>query len=187
MKIALIVEGPSDKRFFEKLYEQFYRHTQFEVFVRPAGGKPRIFNKAQHHFHSCIYGEGADHVIFIVDIDQSTEVNTLAKFKINGDPSKYSVHVVIRELEAWFLADGNCLSKVLDTLYQPSGYTDKIENPKEKLQMMFKKKFGYILTEMEMVDKIIEHFSLDSASQYNNSARKFKDKLSEFLLQGSPA
>jgi DNA-binding transcriptional regulator of glucitol operon len=49
LKIALIVEGPSDKRFFEKLYEQFYRHTQFEVFVRPAGGKPRIFNKAQHH------------------------------------------------------------------------------------------------------------------------------------------
>lgn len=185
MKVALIVEGRSDELLFKDIYDWFSSKS-IEVIVRSAEGKPNIFKKADKHFHSCIYGEGVDHVIFIVDLDYSTEADLISKFKINGDPSKYSIHISIKELEAWFLADGDCLSEILGTPYQPSGFTDTIDNPKEVLQLMFRKKFGFIMTEVELVKKIVQHFSLDRAAKNNCSAENFVTKLIQLSPQGSP-
>ncbi|MGF7184100.1 hypothetical protein GGQ84_000180 [Desulfitispora alkaliphila] len=172
MKIALVVEGQSDRIFFSSLID-YFKNYGVSIDIIDTGGRPSMFKNAEKHYKACKYGLGADFVIFMPDIDNDVSVDiTAEKVKVcSGD--NYKVSVIVRELEAWILADGNCINQVLDSDYQPSGITDNIVNPKEKLTHMIYDKLNLKLTAFEIAQKFSPHFSVFRAEQNNNSLNYF--------------
>lgn len=182
MKIALIVEGPSDKIVLESQAECF-SELGVEITVRPTGGKPEMCKKAAK-FHKIETILGARKVIFLPD-QNADACAIVTRRKIGMDKCRCAVTLVLkRELEAWILADGNAVTSVTGKQYQPAGQTDSISDPKQELMRRFFRALGYNPSEVEMATEISPHFSLSRATKYNTSAKRFVGELTR-LARGT--
>ncbi|MEA2073161.1 MAG: DUF4276 family protein [Campylobacterota bacterium] len=114
MKIGLIVEGDSDKLFFEHYFKPKFKK---DITVTSSGGKGcRILSKpSMHKDIKALFERGCEKVLILVDLD--TQCTTGVKFtcilelkewykkKISIDDFKNTiVSVVSKEIEAWMLS-----------------------------------------------------------------------------------
>ena len=139
MNMAIVVEGISDKDIVKGLSEWFEK-IGLTVEIITAGDKHRIEKNSRKHFDAQI-GQGSKIVFFLVDQDvDACVLETRSRFDVNGK-RRALVSVVTHKMEAWVLADGQCIRQCFGTPYAPSGMTDHIRNPKERLFTMFTRKY----------------------------------------------
>jgi len=115
MKVGLIVEGDSDRLFFEQYFKPKFKK---DIFVVSSGGSKscRILSKpSMHKDIQALFTKGCEEVYILVDLDtQCTvgkkftcilELKEWYKKKIDIDKFENTlVSVVSKEIEAWMLS-----------------------------------------------------------------------------------
>ncbi len=180
MKLAIVVEGDSDLVILKSQKDWFIR-LGFDILPINGGGKKTIIREAQKHYNTSKHA-GSDLIIFLIDQDND-DCNSIwiSRFGNIANYSKVCIVIAKKELEAWELADGSAVSKATKYQYTPSGMTDSILNPKDKLNSLFQKTYGYALTPLEMAKAIAPYFDIEKASNNNVSVRWFVNKLKEIV------
>lgn len=119
MTIGIGVEGPSDRIFWEKLLRRRFRRVNFHVWNM--GNRHRLIREAPRLIETF---RGAHfHCVFII-VDRNDTPCVSAVFE-EFDPAvrvearrplperSVFVCVAIKELEAWYLADGQAINNIL--------------------------------------------------------------------------
>ena len=116
MKVGVIVEGDSDKEFFEKYFKPKLKR---DMLITSSGGRKscRILNKpAMHKDIKALIAKKCEHVVVLVDLDTQCETSgqqfTCIKklkewYRKKIDTDKFenvTVAVVSKEIEAWMLS-----------------------------------------------------------------------------------
>lgn len=173
MKIFLIVEGDSDEVIF-KSQKNWFDSLGINFNIRTTGGKQSMIRKAKNHYKVAFW-ENADYVIFLPD--QNGDMCALAtREKIGLDSySKVKTIVMKLEMEAWILADGQCIRNSINIVYEPPGQTDRIVDPKSKLFSIMKKFPGFVPIEKLAAEIVAPYFSIERAARNNTSAKRFKE------------
>lgn len=174
MKIFIIVEGDSDKTILESQLNWFDT-LGLKANIIPTGGKQNMIKKARAHYNAAV-SLGADRVIYLPD-KHGDACALVTREKIGFDGIRKATTIVVKcELEAWILADGQCVRNCICMQYNPSGQTDAEVDPKQKLQCQLKRKLGYLPSSSIEVAKIVApHFSIHRAARNNTSAKRFKE------------
>jgi len=174
LKLFLIVEGQSDEIILKAQNNWFESLGLGKPAIRIADGKGKMIRDAQKHYQTSIHN-GADIIIFL--LDQDTDICAMAtRMALNIDSrNKACVIVIKRELEAWLLADGECIRNTFRSSYHASGQTDSLANPKDRLKSITQQQLGDRLTETEYAYRIAPHFSIVRAAGNNTSAKRFKE------------
>ena len=181
MRISIIVEGPSDEIVLSG-QKGWLESLGLEVRIHPTGGRASMIKKARQYCKMAS-NMGCGGVIFLPDQD-TDECAMRTRQRLDVDSVEGAVTVVMkRKLEAWILADGECMNECIGTSYSPAGQTDAEADCKTKLRNMIKRRKGYEPTSIEAAKIIAPHFSLLRAARNNTSARRFKD-LVESIGQG---
>ena len=176
MRIAFIVEGPSDKIVLQSQLPWF-SGLGLQVEFTPVGGKTRMCKKAAS-FHKTQTIRGMQKAIFLPD-QNADRCAKVTRQKVGMDDCPCALTVVLKkELEAWLLADGEAVTGATGKHYRPAGQTDFIRHPKQELTRKFARALGYNPTEVEMASEMSRYFSITRAANYNTSAKRFLDVLS---------
>ena len=172
MKIVLIVEGLSDTIIFNMQRQWFESHgVDFQVIS--ADGKSEMIKKA-HKFYRTSILSGAQYVVFLPDQNGDT-CALVTRQRVNVDSLPNATTIALkRELEAWILADRDCMNSAIDPNYHTSGQTDSIQYPKDILFSIIERKKGYRPTTAEAAKMVAPLFSIDRASVANTSTKRFK-------------
>jgi len=174
MKLFLIVEGKSDKKLFSSLEEWFHSH-EIQVKIIIAGSKKELIRDALKHYKLAFYN-GADKVLFLPDQNgDPCALYTKQKFQNILHLNNIDIIVLKKELEAWILADGECIRRIIRSDYNPSGITDNIDNPKENLHAKLRRYLKHPVTTNEAIECVSPYFSIERAARYNTSAKRFKN------------
>lgn len=173
MKIFLIVEGPSDKIIF-KGQNNWFDSLGIESEISPTYGKGKMVKAAEKYYKIARY-QNANYIIFLPD-QNSDACALVTRQKIGMNSYNKAVTIVMKlQMEAWILADSQCLRDSIRIHYSPAGITDVMVNPKLKLFSIMKNKLGYRPGEVEAAYIAAPHFSIERAAKHNNSARRFKE------------
>ena len=174
MKIFLIVEGPSDELVIREQREWF-DSLGIELHIRTANGKKNMVKSALKYYRIAVISN-ADYIVFLPDLHGDTcAMVTRQQIDMDSKDNAYTI-VVKPEIEAWILADGQCVENCTCMHYSPAGQTDIEVYAKEKLQRELKRKLGYLPeTSMEVARMVAPHFSIQRAANNNTSARRFKE------------
>lgn len=173
MKIFLIVEGYSDVLLLNG-QRTWFDSLGLDMNIVPTGGKKEMIRSAIKHYRIAILC-GAHSVIFLPD-KNSDECALVTRRRIGIDGLKRATTIVMkRELEAWILADGQCVQECIHMQYSPAGQTDTEVDPKQKLQTQLKRKYGYLPSGLEAARMVSLHFSVHRAARNNTSAKRFKE------------
>lgn len=164
MKIGLIVEGDSDKEFFETYFKPNFKK---DIIVTSPGkkGTCKILNRQKiHQYRKALFARGCEEVYILVDLD--TQCDSGQKFTCIVELREWyekkvslesidNVFVVIvsKEIEAWML----------------SAWESSDNKSKKDLEKYFKSKKS--LNEKELLKKFIG--SKKSINQDNNESLKY--------------
>ena len=172
MKISFIVEGDSDEIILNGQYDWFSSlGLGFDIFT--AYGKKNMIKSAMKYYRASLVANFSD-IIFLPD-QNGDACALVTRQKIGMDSKDRAVTIVMkRELEAWILADGQCIRDSIGVNYRPSGQTDTEMYPKDKLLSILHGKLGYFPAEIELAALIAPHFSINRAAMTNTSAKRFK-------------
>lgn len=173
MKIFLIVEGDSDKIILEG-QSNWFDSLGLEFNIVPTDGKQNMVKTAMKHYKIGILSS-ANKIIFLPD-QNSDKCALITRQKIGINSLKKAVTIVMKlEMEAWILADGQCIQDSIGVSYKPAGQTDKVISPKHKLCNKLRRKLGYLPSTVEMAAILTPYFSIERASLNNTSAKRFKE------------
>jgi hypothetical protein len=203
MKVGFIVEGRADEQVLRYLVGvlrrdlDMWRDVHFRKPERTSGprGKGEILDEVGTMVSNLFVMDRCDWVFVVWDL-----IPCNAEHREDGEPSckKERLHMlsklreedkprtqlvcITRELEAWLLADGSALTKVVGTTTHPlrhaiadERYPEKIENPKAKIRKHFGNHHGGY-DDMMHARKIIEKTSLAKLARVPSFAH-LKDKL----------
>lgn len=171
--LHFIVEGEFDRQILQGQTEWFSA-LGIELSVFPTDGKKNMENKAQKFYEIGLWRD-AYKIIFMPDQDYDRcALATKAKLGLDH-AEKAIVMVVKREIEAWILADGQCITEAIGLSYQPAGITDNDIEPKDKLYSLIRRGIGHPPTSLEASVLLKSHFSIDRAARNNQSARRFRE------------
>jgi len=173
VRISFIVEGDSDKIILDG-QRNWFSSLGLEYDIVPTGGKKNMIKSAMKHYRIALL-HGCSNIIFLPD--QNGDQCALVTRKMIGmDSVNRAVTIVMkRELEAWILADGQCIQDSVGINYRPSGQTGAEMDPKQRLLAILKSKLGYLHTEIEVATLVAPCFSITRAAIANNSAKRFKE------------
>lgn len=187
---GFIVEGTSDYIIlksdrFQNLLKYTFNINSGESLIRIAHSRSSLKKNIKSWITSLIK-EGVNHIFILVDQDNKEDqrknrkfdpddcpvvvVNEIVKFH---DNKHYLIEgrdvfiVMVREMEAWFLADDN-----LDYKYE--GLPEEILNPSELIQSI-ERTTNHVL----IANRVANKFSLERAAEKSPSAKRFLRKLSE--------
>ena len=172
MKVVLVVEGNSDTIFFKE-QSQWFESLGLAIQIITAGSKSEMTKKARKY---CTFARvpNVQSVLFLPDQDlNSCALQTCQQLDVDAF-DKVTIIVLKRELEAWVLADSECINSVTGINYRSSGQTDNILDPKQKLFSIFHRAFGYAPSEVEISSRVAPYFSIERAAKSNTSANRFK-------------
>jgi hypothetical protein len=173
VRTSLIVEGDSDKIILEG-QGNWFQSLGLESDIIPTGGKKNMIKSAMKH-HRIALLRGCCSILFLPD-QNSDQCALVTRDKIGMDSKDKAATIVMkRELEAWILADGQCLRDSVGINYRPSGQTDAEMHPKERLLSLLRRKLGYCPTEVEVAKLVSPYFSITRAAMANKSAKRFKE------------
>jgi len=181
LKIFLIVEGPSDELVFRGQCEWF-DSLGIDLHVRMTNGKKDMIKSALKHYRIAVISN-ADYIIFLPDLHgDSCALVTRQQIDMDSKDKVYTI-VVKPEIEAWILADGQCIQNCISMNYSPHGQTDVVAYPKQKLKCELKRKLGYLPeSTMEVARIVAPHFSIQRAARNNTSAKRFKELIEMISL-----
>jgi len=164
MKIGLIVEGDSDKAFFEKYFKPKFKR---DIIVTSPGkkGTCKILNKRKiQQDINALFLKGCEEIYVLVDLD--TQCDNGQKFSCIVELREWyeekvslksiknvSVVIVSNEIEAWML----------------SAWGNSSNKSKQDLEKHFKSKKS--LNEKELLQKFIS--SKKTINQENNQSLKY--------------
>lgn len=173
MRISFIVEGDSDKIILDG-QRNWFSSLGLEYDIVPTGGKKNMIRSAMRHYRIA-HLTGSSNIIFLPD--QNGDICALVtRQRISMNSKDRAVTIVLkRELEAWILADGQCIRDSVGINYRPSGQTDAEMDPKQRLLSILKSKLGYLPTEIEVATLVAPCFSITRAAIANTSAKRFKE------------
>ena len=182
MKIGFICEGKTEKKILEsQAFKNILTSLNLDI-VEPvidAEGKDKLLPRALNAFTEELKNQGAEAIVILTDRDKDVCI-TFTKQRITNDPS-YVIIVAVKTIEAWFLADSDCMSTVLKKTYG-------IENPEDVEAFAEIKKALVEYTGRGANDKILlsgmmirNGFSVANAAKHPNchSAKYFISKLTE--------
>jgi hypothetical protein len=132
-KIAVVVEGPSDKVFWEKvLNREFAPQILFKVMSK--NGRSKVVESAPFFLDACRRG-GYAGIFFLVDLDDTPCVAAVREL-FDGrllvkapEDSAFFIHICVakKEFEAWLLADEEAIREVLPNAgYVGHEFTDEL-------------------------------------------------------------
>lgn len=153
MKIGIICEGRlggEDAQLFEHFAKRIAPRAAVKAF--PQGTKPELIAKAGD-VAATLFATGYTRVLIMWDIlprwsrpgseqeDTQDIEAALTAAGVNGHSCLFLI-AIHKELEAWLLADGSALSKVLSRTAHPvvirdNKKADQEANPKKKLEKLF--------------------------------------------------
>lgn len=177
IKIVIIVEGKSDKLIFD-YQEKYFSKYGLDVSVKNGNSRTEVINKAKSHYTVAKINKN-DYIIFAIDKDKDgcfSNIRRVIEEEINSIANshcQYEINFFVMELEAWYLADYRCLNSILDNVDRPSGITDDIKYPKQKLFSLWNNSKGYKPTTVECASAFGPNLDLEEASKYNNSCKRF--------------
>ncbi len=174
--LYIMVEGPDDKRFFERIVEpQIGRHFRSVSIVQYSGWPP----KKRKQFLNAVQAMPANY-LYVADNDGSPCVSVKKKklLSIVDNLNLNLIAIVIEEIESWYLAGVNENDSKILGLSLP-GNTDKVN--KEKFRSLRPKRFE---TDVEFMLELLNLFSMDAARKKNKSFDYFYRK---YLAQGDQA
>lgn len=173
VRVSIIVEGPSDEIVLSG-QRSWLESLGLEVSIHPTGGRPSMIKKARQYCKMA-NNTGCERLVFLPDQD-TDECAMRTRQRLDVDSVNGAVTIVMkRKLEAWILADGECMHECIGTSYRPAGQTDTEADCKTKLKNMIKRKKGYEPTSIEAARMVAPHFSVPRAAKNNTSAKRFKD------------
>lgn len=181
-KIAVIVEGPSDEIFWEKvLNREFAQECRFKVMCQ--NNRAKVIQKALPLMSGCRKG-GYHSVFFLVDLDKdrcATAVKDLFDPEVlevaSREPSNRFVHICVakREFEGWLLADELAIQQVLpNAQYVCDAPTDDI-NAERRLGELLRsdRGAGAGFRKPAFAREVAPHFSPIRAAQSSRSFAYF--------------
>ncbi len=171
MNIAFIVEGDSDEIIFNTL-KNYLKNKNIQLEIVPTYGKSNMLKKARKHYKACKCLHNAEYVIFFPDLDNDICPEIIKNNICVSENNDVKVNVIVKELEAWILADQDCISSTLNISYHSSGFTDEIIKPKVKLCNIVRKNLGYNPSEIECAKLFSQKFSIERSKELNNSANR---------------
>ena len=183
MRISFIVEGESDKIILDG-QRNWFSSLGLEYDIVPTGGKKSMIKSAMKHYRIALLTDSSN-IVFLPDQNGDT-CALVTRRMIGMDSEDRAVTIVLkRELEAWILADGQCIRDSVGINYRPSGQTDAEIDPKQRLLSILKSKLGYLLTEIEVATLVAPCFSITRAAIANTSAKRFKDFIESISVNSS--
>ena len=173
MRISFIVEGDSDKIILDG-QRNWFSSLGLEYDTFPTYGKPNMIKSAMKRYNIALLQDFGS-IIFLPD--QNSDACALVTRQMIGMDSKDRAVTIVmkRELEAWILADGQCIRDSIGINYRPAGQTDAEIDPKQKLLSILRRKLGYFPTEIEVATLTAPNFSITRAAMANTSAKRFKE------------
>lgn len=183
VKVGFICEGLSDRIIIESIdFLRILNDCGIELSnVVSVGGVQFLSNEKRNSHTEVLLGKGASCVIVLRDKD-NVECFTKVKelYQIN-----HKEHFVIaeKELESWFLADHNALSKCLGLKNLYFEYPEKQNKPFNFIKSY---RGGGMKSKTSFAEKmVLLGFSIENAANHPNcnSAKYFIKKLKEIGLQ----
>lgn len=175
LKLCIYVEGYSDQILLNG-QNNWFKSLGFDINIYQTGGRGTMIKKARGYNWMATL-DGAKQIIFMPDLNTDA-CAMLTRENLGMDSEKNTVTIVmIRELEAWVLADGEAIQNSIGVEYRPAGQTDTEAYPKRKLHSLMANKLGYPPTATLACKIVAPHFSIQRAANYNTSAKRFTDYL----------
>ena len=173
MRISFIVEGDSDKIILDG-QRNWFSSLGLEYDIIPTYGKKKMIQSAMKHYSIALL-HGCSNIIFLPD-QNGDQCALVTRQKLGMDSKDKAVTIVMkRELEAWILADQQCIRDSMGIDFRPSGQTDAEMDPRQRLLSILKRKFGHFLTEIEVATLVAPYFSITRAAIANTSTKRFKE------------
>lgn len=190
MKIGVAVQGPSDREFWVKVLHKNFPLVQFDV--RNMKCQFKLIKSIPRFFNNCMslkYGKA----FVLLDLDDSPCVSGLinsldpfCKKEAKKPIEKRFLHIciAIRELEAWFLADGTAIQSIFErSNYSPKGDTGKINTTKQ-LEKILRENYGHnnsSLNKIEFARMIAPVFNPENAVTRSESFSYFWTRMKDAL------
>jgi hypothetical protein len=185
MKVGVGVEGPSDRKFWDKVLHKHFRNVTFDI--RNMKDRQKLIRETPRllqFFRDAHYDAG----IILVDRNDSlcvTEVISEFEEQIRSEARKQvqvrylHICVAIRELEAWFLADAEAVNAVLPNVNcKPSNETGSL-NAERILRDLWKKQYpNTAFNKIDFAGKIAPKFKPEEARAHSRSFEYFWARIS---------
>lgn len=130
---GFIVEGPSDEKAIYEIAKKLPVRTERKLIRVMDGNK---LNKAKRYALDLMY-LGCRKVILLKD-SKGAPSKVKDRFLSMGFETVVSLHLVVKEIESWFLADEEALGDYLRTRIKAVSEPERIDQPKEYLGQIFK-------------------------------------------------
>ena len=183
---AIIAEDDSDAKSLQILIRRITEKTNIKVLKKGYSGCPDMLRKGTKQLNSFVK-MGATHLIVCADRDKFTvnertgEVQKKIFENVNFKKNCHCCIVVpCEEIEAWILADLDCLNKVFKSWSSNKKYSnpESVDSPKEeliRLSRMKNKSSRPLYSNGTHNEKIFAHISLDELYKKCPSYRTLHD------------
>ena len=184
VRLGFICEGATEKLIVESYqFRQLLLSNNIELIepVIDANGGGNLLPKNIEQFVSILSHAGAEKIFILTDLD---EEECVANTKERIHPTEnQSVIVSVKEIESWFLADGETLSVIFNQENYSFENPEEVKNPFKKIQQEFVKyNLPSPASKLKLAYKMIDRgFNIDKAASHAtcNSAKYFLKKLQE--------
>ncbi|MEW6409067.1 MAG: DUF4276 family protein [Nitrospirota bacterium] len=180
---GIIVEGNYDKAAFKEIIKKCIL-SDIKIISRPCGGKDHLMKSFPGHLKSFCYEKQGSHIdkaLVIRDADNRdpAELHKKMESKITNRTYPFEVKfiIIIQELETWFLADEEAISRVTQArsgkpVARVNENLESIRQPKEKLQEILSKAGIYYTP--EVAKEIARELDLSKIEYHCPRFREFR-------------
>jgi hypothetical protein len=137
--IGIVAEDQSDAETLRTLVRRTIRNPGAQVLIKGCGGGGALKRKARSHIEQ-FRTRGATKFIVCHDADGNDpdEIRRIVAEAVFGGgpvPPSHCIVVPTEEIEAWILADGEAISRVIPSLVVPAvQHPEQLASPKEWLE-----------------------------------------------------
>jgi hypothetical protein len=189
VKLGFIGEGAVEKRILESPpLREYLRSLKIDFIeeVIDANGNGNLLPHNIEAFTKILEDKGATAIIILTDLDEDTCI-TKTKERI-APAQNHFVIVSVKEIEAWFLADGQAMNGLLKINDFSIDHPEQTENPFEKIRELRIANAGIgFTTKVRLANLMVykNNFSILRAANHLNcpSAKYFIEKINGFSFK----
>ncbi len=183
VKLAFIGEGATEKIILESSeFRKYLRSIKIDFIeqVIDATGNGNLLPKNIAGFVSRLKDLGANVIFILTDLDEDKCI-TLTKDRI--DPKAQHIIIVsVKEIESWFLAETECMSKFFGDSNFICDEPEKFDDPFSEIKALRLQKSGRGIATKRTLANLLVHkfgFSISRAANHANcsSAKYFINKM----------
>ncbi|MBI4479481.1 MAG: DUF4276 family protein [Acidobacteria bacterium] len=191
MNIGIGVEGPSDRTFWDKILHKHFPGMRFDIRSMNNRDKliretPRLLNAFRdNHYVAGIIILDNDRSPCITSILNEFEAGVREEVRKPARARYLLICVAIRELEAWFLADGSAIAAVLPkSKFTPPKETATL--PAEKILVgLWQQQYGRVaFNKIDFASRIAPKFEPEKALKHSASFRHFWNRMGSIARLG---